>query len=399
MKNFISNTFIMLIVSLSLFCDSYAALIIQLPNKIAGSNPEKQVIPENIKFDANSLKAISISCRFQADNLPKKNVVLISACGWELGIDKKDGTAYFTADGLQLNSNNITKTDKISSYSNICDGKRHYIMGINDGKSVAIYIDGVMEDAADFINKDKAKTSAVVIRQSDKASCMIDNVKIYDNAIDYKTIAELSESKPVVWNLKPKKLDLHKDFWDRGVIPIQAHRGGGFALPEHTMETYIETWTMGMIPEADVRTTKDGIIISMHDNDTKRVAPNAPAPLNRMKFNEMTLEQVKTLDVGQWRGRPGQKVPTLEEVFAQMQGKPEIMMEFDYKAIELKQLADLVNKYNLREQIFFVSRYHHLLRQWSQIMPGSVTMIWVGGSEHTLDMIFDQYRRDDFAGM
>ena len=349
--------------------------------------------------DANALNAVSIGCRFKADSLPKKNLKIVSVCGWELAIDKKDGNVYFTADGLKLCTNNIGKTGNVSSFSNVCDGKWHYIIGINDGKSVAIYIDGALEDAADFIKKDAAKTSAVVVAQSAGTSCLIDTVKIYDAAVDYKTITELSNSKPAVWNLNSKKLDLHKDFWDRGVIPIQAHRGGGFALPEHTMETYAETWKMGMIPEADIRTTKDGVIIAMHDNDAERTAPNTPAPLNKMKFNEMTLEQVKTLDVGAFRDRPGQKVPTLEEVFAQMQGKPERMMELDYKDINLKRLSDLVNKYNLREQVFFVSRYHHLICQWSQLLPGSVTMIWMGGNEHTLNKIFEQLRRDDFAGI
>lgn len=156
---------------------------------------------------------------------------------------------------------------------------------------------------------------------------------------------------------------------------------------------------MGLIPEADIRTTAEGMIICVHDNDLKRVAPAAPAPLNAMPFEKMTLERIKTLDVGAFRGRPGQKVPTLEEVFRDMQGHPERMLELDYKQIELGQLASLIGRYGLKDQVVFVTRRHHLIRQWQRVCPQATTMLWLGGTEPALDRMFEQLRRDGFAGI
>jgi hypothetical protein len=421
-RNF--NRLVAVVLFLLLFSNSYAALIVHLPldansdsvfqgslsfvkgvsgDAIAISSPNDAITLKHINFDAHSLQTISVGCWFKADGLPKKDIVAVSVGGWQLAIDRKDGNAYFTIKGLTIITSGIGKADGIAGYSNTCDGKWHHIMGIYDGKALSIYIDGVMEYIGDVIEKNIKNSSAIVIGQtscsSDKPICLIDDVRIYNEGVDYKTIAELSKAKPVCRQIRCRKVDLHKDFWDKGVIPIQAHRGGGFSVPEHTMETYRQTWAMGMVPEGDMRTTKDGVIICVHDNDTKRVAPAAPAPLNKMNFDEMTLEQVKTLDVGTFRNQPGQKIPTLEEAFAEMQGRPERKMYLDYKDIDFKQLSDLVNKYGLGEQAVFAARQQDLICRWQQASPNSVTMIWMGGSEHSLTKIFEQLRRDDFAGI
>jgi glycerophosphoryl diester phosphodiesterase len=48
---------------------------------------------------------------------------------------------------------------------------------------------------------------------------------------------------------------------------IQSHRGAGELAPENTIEAFELGWKLGTYPEADVRTTKDGVIVAFHDND------------------------------------------------------------------------------------------------------------------------------------
>ena len=45
-------------------------------------------------------------------------------------------------------------------------------------------------------------------------------------------------------------------------VLVQGHRGMGNEAPEGTMETFKLAWANGVCPEADVRTTKDGVIVS-----------------------------------------------------------------------------------------------------------------------------------------
>ena len=195
------------------------------------------------------------------------------------------------------------------------------------------------------------------------------------------------------------KIDLQREFFDRDVIPVQAHRGGGFALPENTLETFQTTWGMGMIPEADIRTTQDDVIICIHDDNTKRLAPNTPPPLNTLRIGEMTLEQVKSLDVGSFRGKPGQHVPTLEEVFHEMQEDRSRMIFLDYKYVHMKRLAKMVQEYGLVSQVIFTTQHYDLIQEWCRYVPDTTTMLWMGGDQQKIQEKFEELRESDFAGI
>ena len=190
------------------------------------------------------------------------------------------------------------------------------------------------------------------------------------------------------------------DFYNNlNVLPIQAHRGGGMALPENTLESFEATWAKRMIPEADIRTTSDNVIVCMHDDTVGRVAPDAPEQLKKKKFEELDLATVKSLDVGSFRGHPGERIPTLEEVFAAMQGHPEKLMYLDYKHIDMDRLAMLVKKYQLEKQIIFTTKRHDLIIEWKKRIPESLTMIWIGGSLQKKKDTFEALRKTDFDGI
>ena len=352
--------------------------------------------------------AVSMGCWFRADGAPNEEFVIVEAGGCRLGVSGGGGCGSFAARGVKGRLAGITAASKARGYSNVCDGKWHHLVGCYDGKSLSVWIDSVMEEIIDASGQIAARGQEIVIGKHSRAAggpantntCWIDDIRICDEALDYESISGLaSRQPPKVERVDARRLDLRRDFLDKGVFPIQVHRGGGLALPEHTLETYRETWARGMIPEADIRTTRDGAIICIHDNDLKRVSPATPAPWNAMPIEELTLERVKTFDVGAFRGRPGQKVPTLEEVFRDMQGRAERMLELDYKQIGLGELAALIKRYGVKDQVIFVTRYHHLIRRWQQIAPHSATMLWMGGSEHALGRMLEQLRRDDFAGI
>jgi glycerophosphoryl diester phosphodiesterase len=66
--------------------------------------------------------------------------------------------------------------------------------------------------------------------------------------------------------------------------------------------------------EGDFWLTRDGQIVCLHDEDTRRVA--SQQPVRRVK--ESTLAELRELDVGAWKAAKyaGTRIPTLEEVLA-----------------------------------------------------------------------------------
>lgn len=185
----------------------------------------------------------------------------------------------------------------------------------------------------------------------------------------------------------------------KDVIPIQAHRGGGLAEPENTLETFNKSWEMKIIPEADIRTSKDSIIVCIHDDTPSRLAPGSPDSLINKSFGDMMLKQIKGLDVGEFRGKPGQHIPTLEEVFKQMEGKPNRLIYLDYKKISIPRLAGMVKKYHIERQVIFTSNNQGLICEWKVNIPQAPTLIWMGGTQEELGKKLDILRNTGFKGI
>ncbi len=50
---------------------------------------------------------------------------------------------------------------------------------------------------------------------------------------------------------------------------IQSHRGAGELAEENTPEAFELGWNLDTVPESDVRTTKDGVIVAFHDSNSR----------------------------------------------------------------------------------------------------------------------------------
>ncbi len=96
-------------------------------------------------------------------------------------------------------------------------------------------------------------------------------------------------------------------------VEIIAHRGASHDAPENTVAAFSLGWEQEADAcELDIRLTKDGRIVVIHDGTTRRTAG-----VNR-RVSAQTLEALRTLDAGSWKGAQwkGARIPTLEEVFA-----------------------------------------------------------------------------------
>jgi glycerophosphoryl diester phosphodiesterase len=183
-------------------------------------------------------------------------------------------------------------------------------------------------------------------------------------------------------------------------VVVQAHRGAGYLAPENTIEAFELGWKLGCIPEADVRTTSDGVIVAFHDANFDRVVKNVPAELKGKGVADVTWAQLSKLDVGAWHGETfeGRRVSTISEVFGHMKGKPERRLYLDIKNVDLAKLAEEVKQAGVGPQVLLAStKYQEVIREWKRLVPDGQTLLWMGGTEAALEKRFEELRREGFA--
>src|SRR5687768_15413877 len=152
---------------------------------------------------------------------------------------------------------------------------------------------------------------------------------------------------------------------------IQSHRGAGELAEENTPEAFELGWSLGTVPEADVRTTKDGVIVAFHDNNFARVVKDAPEPLKKQGVKDLTFAELQTLDVGSWKGEQfaGRRVSRMSDIFTLMKGKPQRRLYLDIKQVDFAQLAGEVKSAGIESQVILASTKYEQIRGWRKLVP------------------------------
>lgn len=181
----------------------------------------------------------------------------------------------------------------------------------------------------------------------------------------------------------------------------QAHRGGGTSdAPDNTMAAFAYTWNLGGIPEADIRTTSDGRIICLHDDNLARTT-TAPQDIRRINVRNLTFAEVRKWDAGQ-KLRPefkGERVPSLDEVFMAMKSDRDRQVYLDIKAVDLQQLGELIDQFGINRQVLIASPRQSDCQRLKKITMGLRTMIWIGGSSGDIKRRFARVVDSGFDGV
>ncbi|EIP96701.1 glycerol dehydrogenase-like oxidoreductase [Opitutaceae bacterium TAV1] len=164
---------------------------------------------------------------------------------------------------------------------------------------------------------------------------------------------------------------------------VQSHRGAGHMSTDNTREAFELGWSLGTIPEADVRTTSDGVLVAFHDNTLARVIAEArtdPA-LAAKSVADITWAELSRMDAGKWKGPgfSGHRVPRLDEIFSQMSGNPGRELYLDFKDTSPETLARAVKSAGASHQVILASSDYALLRRWRELCgEGARTLYWMG---------------------
>ena len=156
-----------------------------------------------------------------------------------------------------------------------------------------------------------------------------------------------------------------------------AHRGDKTNYPENTMAAIKAAIEVGCdMIETDVRMTKDGHLVLIHDRDVERTT-------NGKGFvDEMTLEEVRALDAGSWMGEEfaGMQIPTVEE-FLEYISKTDAMVNWELKEWPMDfgrersfacvdKLVEMIGKYDMVERSMMNSFSELVLEHVYDTCPG-----------------------------
>lgn len=141
-----------------------------------------------------------------------------------------------------------------------------------------------------------------------------------------------------------------------GGVYVVAHRGAHQGIPENTLAAYQKAIDLGCdFVEIDVRTTRDGKFVSIHNSTIDAYVKDQTG-----KVSDMSLAQLRTLDIGsridpKWKN---ERVPTFEEILVLCKGK--IGIYVDLKSAPIAELIPIVKKYDMERQMVWFAGYRQL---------------------------------------
>jgi glycerophosphoryl diester phosphodiesterase len=184
-------------------------------------------------------------------------------------------------------------------------------------------------------------------------------------------------------------------------VVVQSHRGAGVLAEENTVHAFEIGWSLGTYAESDLRTTRDGVIVTFHDDTFARVVKGVTPELAKKGVKDLTYDELMKLDVGAWKGDQfvGRRVSKLSDAFAAMKGHPERHLYLDIKNVHFPQLAEEVRAANVERQIVLASPKPEQIRTWKKLIPASETLLWMRGGDELLKTRLAELRKTNFDGI
>lgn len=151
--------------------------------------------------------------------------------------------------------------------------------------------------------------------------------------------------------------------WE-GVIVV-GHRGTRKFAPENTIPAFETAIEYGAdLIEMDIRETKDGELVIMHDETVDRTTNGTG------KVSELTLKEIRKLDAGSWFNPKfkGVKIPTLKEALDAIRGKA--LPDIDFKAGTPSKLINILRDEGLLGKITLYCGNWDLMRETMKLSEG-----------------------------
>ncbi len=151
---------------------------------------------------------------------------------------------------------------------------------------------------------------------------------------------------------------------------VVAHRGDHTEAPENTLAAFRNAINNGVdYVEIDLRTSKDGELVIMHDASIDRMTSGEGT------LKEKTLAELKQLVVAD-KAHPEwarESVPTFAEVLQVCKGKTYIYL--DFKAASVKATMVLLKKFGMEKSVVVYINSEEQYREWKGLVPDMPLML------------------------
>jgi len=145
--------------------------------------------------------------------------------------------------------------------------------------------------------------------------------------------------------LRPRRPS-YRDFAEH--LTVIAHRGASHLAPENTLASVELAWCLGAdAVEVDVRLTRDGRIVAIHDETTDRTAGT------HLEVATTHSWQLRRLDVGRHKHPKfaGERIPYLEEVLRTVPPGRQLFVEIKCGPEILRPLVETIASSGKRSQV------------------------------------------------
>lgn len=173
---------------------------------------------------------------------------------------------------------------------------------------------------------------------------------------------------------------------------VIAHRGEHTEVPENTLAAYKEAIKHGVdYVEIDLRTTKDSVLVIMHDNTVDRMTNG------KGRVSDLTFAQIQQLVVTDKKkdSTKTYPIPTFEEVLNTCHNKIHIYL--DYKDASVPQAYAMIKKYGMEKQIIVYINTPTQYKDWRRLVPEMPLMLSLPGSIKNEDALNDYLARTPIA--
>lgn len=157
--------------------------------------------------------------------------------------------------------------------------------------------------------------------------------------LSHSAFAQSSEVRRLldVFNNQPEK------------IMVAAHRGGHLNVPENSLPSIDEAIAAGAeIVELDVRETKDGVMVILHDKTLDRTTTG------KGEIADYTYAEIQQFYLTHKGEATIYKIPTFKEALAYAKGKVIIDVDFKISGMEARQRAyEIIKEMGVESQILF----------------------------------------------
>jgi Glycerophosphoryl diester phosphodiesterase len=219
-----------------------------------------------------------------------------------------------------------------------------------------ININTVSSLFTEFYQKSNSSTPSIDTATSNKS--LVSNPHTHRHLFHYLLILVIAVG------LTDSYITLQKDTsYLQNIIPgilVSSHRGNSNVAPENTLPALENAIIAGSdYAEIDVRQTKDGVLILLHDSNLMRTAG-----LDK-NVEMLNLEELSRLDAGAWFSRDfiHTRIPTLEAAIKLCQGK--IRLNIEVKADQNRNfeadLVTLIHKLSFENQCLISSMDYNIL--------------------------------------